>query len=87
MTILSFKNMLSLFPQTILSMMNVFRTKETIKTKKKLKIALIFKPKNYQLKAKGMLEQSELQNSSFIIPNYQTTNPEHGTILLNVYTF
>ena len=69
MTILSFKNMLSLFPQTL------FWTKETIKTK------------NYQLKAKGMLEQSELQNSSFIIPNYQTTNPEHGTILLNVYTF
>jgi hypothetical protein len=48
--------------------MNIIWTKTTTKQKQYLNNTLIFNPKNYQLKTKGMLEQSGLQNSSFVIP-------------------
>jgi hypothetical protein len=51
------------------------------KTKKD---ALIFNLKNYQLKTKGMLEQSGLQNLSFVILKDQTTSLKPATMpLLN----
>jgi len=62
MAILGFQGMHPLFPYTTLSIMNTSVTKETTRTRTKLKSALIFKFKNCQLKAKGMFEQSELQN-------------------------
>jgi len=63
MAILGFQGMHPLFPYTTLSIMNTSVTKKkTTRTRTKLKSALIFKFKNCQLKAKGMLEQFELQN-------------------------
>jgi hypothetical protein len=53
--------------------MNIIWTKTTTKQKQYSNNTLIFNPKNYQLKTKGMLEQSGLQN---YLLSFQKTKPQ-----------